>query len=178
MPSKAIRTAEANRKVRIYGAIGLITLIILVVTLATAGKQQIFRCDRLNTGEIDCVVKESILGVITLNSKTTANVQAISMGQQCVDVNCNYRLEMYATQGLVPVTQAYSPNYEQLLNVKNQFNKFFTNKDSTYVQMSAETNPILIVGVGAVFVLIWGYLGYLIWQVQHPKPEVVPVQSQ
>ncbi len=177
MPSRVIRSAEANRKLRIYVAIGVISLIILLVTLATAGKQQIFRCDRLNTGEVDCVVKDSILGIITLNSKTTANVQAISMGQKCVDVNCDYRLEMYATQGLVPVTEAYSANYQQLLNVKNQFNKFFTNKDSSYVQMNVETNPILMVGVAAVFVLIWGYLGYLIWQVRNPKPETTPVQS-
>jgi len=177
MPSRAIRSAEATRKLRIYVAIGVLTLIILVVTLATAGKQQIFRCDRLNTGEVDCVVKESILGIIALSSKTTANVQAISMGQQCVDVNCNYRLEMYATQGLVPVTETYSSNYQQLLNVKTQFNKFFTNKDSSYVQMSAETYPILIVGVAAMFVLIWAYLGYLIWQVQHPRPDVVAAQS-
>ncbi len=177
MPSRAIRTAEANRKVRIYLAIGLVSLIILVVTLAVAGREQIFRCDRLASGEVDCVVKQSILGIITLDSKTTANVQAISMGQQCVDVNCNYRLEMYATQGLVPVTENYTSNYQQLLNVKDKFNSFFTNKDSTYVQMSAETNPILIVGMAAVFVLIWGYLGYLIWQAQHPTPEVAPAES-
>jgi hypothetical protein len=177
MPSRAIRNAEANRKIRIYIGIGFVTLIILIITLATAGKEQIFRCDRLITGEVDCTVKQSILGVITLNSKTTAGVQAISMGQQCVDVDCKYRLEMYATQGLVPVSDTYSSNFEQLVNIKNQFNNFFTNSNSSYVQMNAETNPVLIVGVVAVFLLIWGYLGYLIWQVQHPKLKEQAVQS-
>ncbi len=177
MPSRAIRTAEATRKIRFYIVIGLATLLILVVTLITAGREQIFRCDRLNTGEVDCSVKQSLLGVITLDTKTTAGVQAISMGQQCVDVNCKYRLEMYATQGLVPVSDTYTNNYEQLVNIREQFNNFFTNKTSSYVQMNVETNPILIVGVLAVFVLIWGYLGFLIWQVQHPKLEEQPVQS-
>jgi hypothetical protein len=177
MPSSAIRNAEANRKIRIYFAIGFVTLIILVVTLATAGREQIFRCDRLNTGEVDCTVKQSILGVITLSAKTTAGVQALSMGQQCVDVDCKYRLEMYATRGLVPVSDSYSSNFEQLVNIKNQFNNFFTNSSSSYVQMNAETNPILIVGVVAVFLLIWGYLAYLIWQVQHAKVEEQTVQS-
>ncbi len=177
MPSRAIRTAEATRKIRFYIVIGLATLLILVVTLITAGREQIFRCDRLITGVVDCSVKQRLLGVITLDTKTTAGVQAISMGQQCVDVNCKYRLEMYATQGLVPVSDTYTNNYEQLVNIREQFNNFFTNKTSSYVQMNVETNPILIVGVLAVFVLIWGYLGFLIWQVQHPKLEEQPVQS-
>ncbi len=171
MPSRAIRTAEARRKIWTYLAIAGVTLIILLVTLVTAGREQIFRCDRLKSGEVDCVLKESILGVITLSSKTTAGVQAISMGQQCVDVNCKYRLEMYATQGLVPVTDQYSPNFQQIQNIKNQFNEFFTNTSSTYVQMNEETNPILLIGVVAICVLIWAYLGYLIWQVQHPRLE-------
>jgi hypothetical protein len=177
MPSRAVRTAEANRKIRIYIGIGIVTLIILVATLATAGKEQIFRCDRLNTGEVDCTVKQSILGAITLNTKTTAGVQAISLGQQCVDVNCKYRLEMYATQGLVPVNNTYTSNYDQLVNIKNQFNQFFTNSNSSYVQMNVETKPIMLVGVGAVFVIIWGYLGYLIWQLQHPKLEDQAAQN-
>ncbi len=177
MPSRPIRTAEVNRKLRIYIAIGVVTLIILLVTLATAGKEQIFRCDRLGSGEVDCVVKQSILGVITLSSKSTAGVQALSIGQQCIDVDCKYRLEMYATQGLVPVSDAYTSNYNQQINIKNQFNDFFTNKNSLYVQMNIETNPILLVGVAAVFVIIWAYIGYLTWQAQHPRLEEHPVQS-
>ncbi len=153
------------------------TLIILLVTLATAGREQIFRCDRLASGEVDCVVRQSILGIITLNSKTTAGVQALSMGQQCVDVDCKYRLEMYATQGLVAVNEQYTSNFDQLTNIRNQINNFFKDTSSSYVQMKEETNPILITGVGVVFLLIWAYLGYLIWQVQHPKPEEQEVQS-
>ncbi len=177
MPSRSIRNAETNRKLRIYIAIGVVTLIVLLVTLATAGKEQIFRCNRLSSGEVDCLVQQSILGVITLSSKSTAGVQALSLGQQCVDVVCKYRLEMYATQGLVPVNEQYTSNYNQLINIKNQFNKFFTNSSSAYVQMNVETNPIMLVGVAAIFVIIWGYLGYLIWQVQHPRLEEQPVQS-
>jgi hypothetical protein len=37
MPSKAIRTAEVKRKTRIYLGLGALTLLILLVTLATAG---------------------------------------------------------------------------------------------------------------------------------------------
>lgn len=177
MPSSAIRAAEANRKIRAYIVVGVVTLLILLVTLATAGREQIFRCDRLNTGEVDCVLKQSILGVITLNSKTTAGVQAISMGQQCVDVDCKYRLEMYATQGLVPVNEQYTSNYNQLQNIKNQLNNFFKNTAGTYVQVVEKTSLIILVGVGVVFLLIWGYLAYLIWQVQHPIPEDKSVQS-
>jgi hypothetical protein len=171
MPSRAIRTAEANRKIRTYVAIGAVTLIILLATLVTAGREQTFRCDRLASGEVDCVARQSILGVITLNSKTTAGVQAVSMGQQCVDVDCKYRLEMYATQGLVPVNEKYTSNFDQLTAIREQINNFFKDTNSSYVQMKEETNPILMVGVAVVFLLIWAYLGYLIWQVQHPSPE-------
>ncbi len=171
MPSSAIRTTETKRKTRIYLAVGLLTLLILLITLATAGKQEVFRCDRLATGETDCVVKQSILGLITLNSNTTAGVRALSMGQQCVSVDCKYRLEMYATQGLIPVNENYTSNYNQLLKIKDQMNKFFTDTSSSYIQMKQETNPILIAGFLLVFALIWIYLGYLIWQAQHPAPE-------
>jgi hypothetical protein len=177
MPSKVIRTAEANRKIRIYIAIGAITLIILLVTLATAGRMQTLRCDRLASGEVDCVVRQSILGIITLSSRTTAGVQAVSMGQQCVDVDCKYRLEMYATQGLVPVNEKYTSNFDQLTAIRNQINNFFKNTSSSYVQMKEETNPILIGGVVVVFLLIWAYIGYLIWQVQHLGAEEQEVQS-
>ncbi|MFZ0535069.1 MAG: hypothetical protein WAM09_18015 [Anaerolineales bacterium] len=171
MPSRPIRTVEVNRKIRTYIAIGAVTLIVLLVTLVTAGKEQIFRCDRLATGEVDCVVRQSILGVIALNSKTTSGVQAVSMGQQCVDVDCNYRLEMYATQGLVPVNEKYTPNFDQLTAIREQINNFFKDTSSSYVQMKEETNPVLMVAVVVVFLVIWVYLGYLIWQVQHPSPE-------
>lgn len=177
MPSRAIRTAEAKHKIRIYIAIGAVTLIILLVTLVTAGKEQIFRCDRLATGEVDCVVQQSILGVIPLNSTTIPGVQAVSLGQQCVDVDCKYRLEMYATQGLVPVNEKYTSNFEQLTAIKNQINNFFKDTSGSYVQMKEETNSILIVGVVVVFLLIWAYLSYLIWQVEHPSPEDQGVQS-
>jgi len=177
MPSRVIRTTEANRKIRIYIAIGAATLLILLITLATAGREQVLRCDRLATGEVDCVVRQSIVGIITLNSKTTAGVQAVSLGQQCVDVDCKFRLEMYAAQGLVAVNEKYTSNYNQLLNIKNQINNFFKDTSSSYVQMKEETNPILIGGVVVMFLLIWAYLGYLIWQVQHSSPEEQEVQS-
>jgi hypothetical protein len=168
MPSRAIRNAETKRKIRIYLALGAVTLIILLVTLGTAGREQTVRCDRLDTGEVDCVVRTSILGVITLNSKTTAGVQAISIGQQCVDVDCKYRLEMYATQGMVPVNEKYTSNFDQLVSLKNQMNNFFKDSTSAFVELKEETNPILLGGVVLVFLIIWGYLGYLIWLAQHP----------
>jgi hypothetical protein len=167
MPSRAIRNAEIKRKIRIYLALGAVTLIILLVTLGTAGREQTVRCDRLDTGEVDCVVRTSILGVITLNSKTTAGVQAISIGQQCVDVDCKYRLEMYATQGMVPVNEKYTSNFDQLVSLKNQMNNFFKDTTSAFVELKEETNPILLGGVVLVFLIIWGYLGYLIWLAQH-----------
>jgi hypothetical protein len=171
MPSRAIRTAETKRKIRIYLTLGAVTLIILLATLGTAGREQTVRCERLDTGEVDCVVRTSILGIITLDSKTTAGVQAISIGQQCVDVDCKYRLEMYATQGLVPVNEKYTSNYDQLVSLKNQMNNFFKDTTSAFVEMKEETNPILLGGVVLVFLIIWGYLGYLIWQAKHPSQD-------
>lgn len=171
MPSKSIRTTEAKRKIRSYLAIGAVALVILLVTLATAGRQQTLRCERLESGEVDCVVRESILGVISLSERTIAGSQAISLGQQCIDVDCKFRLEIYATQGLVPIKEKYTSNYDQLLEVKNQLNEFFSDKTRSFVGLKEETNPMLIFAVVAVVVLIWIYLGYLAWQAQHPGEE-------
>jgi hypothetical protein len=71
MPSRSIRTAEAKRKIRTYIAIGVVVLLILVITLYTAGKQQDLQCERHESGEVDCVARESILGVIMINEKVT-----------------------------------------------------------------------------------------------------------
>jgi hypothetical protein len=171
MPSKPIRTTEAKRKIRTYSAIGVVSLAILLITLATAGRQQALRCERLASGEVDCVVRESILGVINLNEKTIAGSQAVSIGQQCIDIDCKYRLEIYATQGLVAVNEKYTSNYSQLLEVKNLLNEFFTDETRAFTGMKEATNPILIVAVVAAVVIIWAYLGYLTWQVRHPQPE-------
>ncbi|OGN88710.1 MAG: hypothetical protein A2Y88_13735 [Chloroflexi bacterium RBG_13_48_10] len=167
MPSKAVRTAEAKRKTRIYLAIGALTLLILLVTLATAGRQKTLRCDRQAAEEVDCVVKQSILGAITLNEKTIPGAQAISIGQQCPDVECTYRLQIYGAQGLVPVDEKYTSDYERQLRIKEEINNFFTDKSSPYVLMEEKTNPYLLAAVVAVFLLIWAYLGYLIWQAYH-----------
>jgi hypothetical protein len=171
MPSKAITTAEAKRKTRIYLAIGALSLIILLATLSVAGQQQTLRCDRLASGEIDCVIKNSILGVIILGEKTISGAKAASIGQQCPDVACTYRIEMFATQGLVPVNEKYTSNYKQQLRIKDELNKFFTDKTSSFVEMKEETNPYLIGAVILVFLFIWIYLAYLIWQAYHPKSE-------
>jgi hypothetical protein len=171
MPSKPIRTAETKRKIRIYISIGVVTLIILIVTLATAGRQKSMRCDRLASGEVDCVLRESILGVIILNEKTIAGSQAVSIGQECVDITCKYRLEIYATQGLVPMNEKYSSNYDQLLVVKDQLNEFFSDKTRSFVGLKEETNPYLILAVVAVVIIIWAYLGYLTWRELHPEKD-------
>ncbi len=169
MPSRPVRTAEANRKIGIYLALSAVTLVVLLITLATAGQELTLRCNRLDTGEVDCTARKSILGIITLSSKTIGGVQAVSLGQQCVDVDCKYRLEMYSTQGLVPVNEQYTTNYDQQIKLKDQINNFFKDKTSTFVEMREETNPILIMGVVVVAVLIWAYLAYLARQARHSE---------
>ncbi len=171
MPSKAVRTAETKRKTRLYLALAALTLLILLVTLATAGKERTLRCVRLESGMVDCTVRESVLGIITLGEKTIAGAQAVSLGEQCLDIKCSYRLEVYAIQGLVPVTEKYSSNFNQLVAIKEQMNEFFTDSTRLVVEVKETTNPALIVGVVVVALLIWAYLGYLIWQAQHPKSE-------
>jgi hypothetical protein len=171
MPSRAVRTAEAKRKTRIYIGLGVLTLLILLITLATAGKERTLRCVRLESGVVDCVLKESILGIVTLSEKSIPGAQAVSIGQQCVDLICTYRLEVYSSQGLVPVDEKYSSNYDQLLAIKEQVNDFFLDETRGFVQVKEETNPYLIAAVVLVALLIWAYLGYLIWKVQHPGSE-------
>jgi|GEM_PF-5795488 len=168
MPSRAVRTAETKRTTNIYLAIAALTLLILLVTLASAGRQQTLRCDRLASGEVDCVVKLSILGAITLDEKTIPGAQAITIGQQCPDVKCSYRLEVYATQGLVPVNEQYTSNYARQLSIKNEINEFFKDETRSFVMLKEETNLYLIFAVIVVVLLIWLYLGYLIWQANHP----------
>ena len=171
MPSKAIKTAEVKRKTRIYLIIAALTLVILLVTLSVAGKQQTLRCDRLASGEVDCVIKNSILGVIILGEKTIPGAQAASMGQQCPDVACTYRIEIYATQGLIPVNEKYTSNYDQQIQIKEQINNFFKDKTRTFVEMREETNPYLIGALMLACLLVWIYLGYLLWQAYHPQSE-------
>jgi hypothetical protein len=171
MPSKAIRTAEAKRKTRIYLGLGALTLLILLVTLATAGRQKTLRCDRKATEEVDCVVKQSILGVITLNENTIPGAQAISIGQQCPDVECTYRLQIYGAQGLVPLDEKYTSDYERQLRIKEEINNFFSEETRSFVLMQEKTNPYLLAAVVVVFLLIWAYLGYLIWQAYHPDSQ-------
>ena len=177
MPSRIIRSAEANRKVWVYSAIVVVTLVILLATLAIAGRVQIFRCDRENGGNVNCVWKQSILGIITLNSKTTSGVNAISIGEQCAEANCKYRLEMYTPQGVIPVIDNYTSNYGQVLDTFTKFNTFFTDTSNSNMQIKEETRPILIIGLAVVCVLIWVYLGYLIWQVRHSRVEKAATQS-
>jgi hypothetical protein len=69
---------------------------------------------------------------------------------------------------LVPVNEEYTSNYDQQIKIKKEVNNFFNDKTSSFVIMKEETNPYLITAVVLVVVLIWVYLGYLIWQAYHP----------
>jgi hypothetical protein len=129
------------------------------------------RCDRKATDEVDCVVNQSILGVITLNENTIPGAQAISIGQQCPDVECTYRLQIYGAQGLVPLDEKYTSDYERQLRIKEEINNFFSEETRPFVVMQEKTNPYLLAAVGVVFLLIWAYLGYLIWQAYHPDSQ-------
>jgi len=171
MPSRSIRTAESKRKIRIYIAIGVVVLLILLITLYTAGKQQNLQCERHESDVVDCGVRESILGVITLNEKVIQGAEAISIGQQCVDENCSYRLEIYTPQGLIPIKEKYTSNFQQQVELKDQLNEFFMDKSRSLVGMKEETNPALIGAVVLVCVLVLAYLGYLTWQVMHPNKD-------
>lgn len=171
MPSRAIRTAEANRNIRNYVLLGILTLIILVITMVTAGRQQTLRCERQESGMVDCVVRTSILGVIPLDEKTIAGAQAVSLGQQCVEVDCKYRLEIYAIQGLVPVDEKYSDNYDQMKAVRSQLNEFFRETERSFVGVKEQTHPTLIIGVVVMAVIIWAYLGYLTWRPRSPSQD-------
>jgi hypothetical protein len=168
MPSKAVRSAETRRKTRLYLAIGGLALLILLVTLVVAGRQQTLRCDRQAPEEVSCVVKKSILGVIPLSEKTIPGAQAVSIDQKCPDVSCQYRLQIYGNQGNVLVDEKYSSNYERQVRVKNEINKFFKDTTSPSVEMQEKTHPYILIAVVLVFLLIWVTLGYLIWQAHHP----------
>ena len=165
MPGK---TDEGKRKIRNYLIIGAVSLIILLATLGIAGHEQILRCERTASGAAKCVVKQSILGVITLSSQTATGAKSITIGENCTNSDCKYRLELYADQGTVVVGD-YTSNYNQLLDSFSKFNTFFTDTNNTNMQLSQQTAPILLAGIGAVFVVIWGYIGFLIWQVNHPS---------
>jgi hypothetical protein len=169
MPSKVIRKAETHRKTRLYLTIGALALVILLVTLGTAGRQQTLRCERLESGEVDCIAKQSILGVIPLNEKSIPGARAASIAQQCPEVKCTYRLEIYSIQGLVPVDEKYTADYERQLKVKEQINDFFKDESSPSITMQEKTNPIIISAIVVAFLLIWGYLGFLIWQAHQPE---------
>jgi len=72
---------------------------------------------------------------------------------------------------LIPVNEKYTSDYDRQLKIKNLINDFFNDKTRSFVQVREETNSILILGVVVAFLLVFAYLGYLIWQVQHPKEE-------
>jgi len=161
MTSNAKKFGAMKRKIWVYACLGIIVLLILLTTLAIAGQEQILRCERSNNGNPSCLIQKNILGLIVLRSRTTEGVRAISIGQNCVGSDCKFRLELYSDQGIVPVSDSYTSNYNQLLDAFNRFNTFFSNTSNTNMQLKMETNPILIVGISAVSVLIWIFLGYL-----------------
>jgi len=84
---------------------------------------------------------------------------------------------MYTPQGVIPVIDNYTSNYGQVLDTFTKFNTFFTDTSNSNMQIKEETRPILIIGLAVVCVLIWVYLGYLIWQVRHSRVEKAATQS-
>ena len=118
-------------------------------------------CERTESGQVDCVIQDRLLGIFTLSERSAVNVLAASVANQCEGEDCRYRVELIANQGRVPFIEAFTRNDTLKIRVADAVNDFLANTDLATLDQRGQLNP-LFTFLPLVVLALFGI--YELWQ--------------
>jgi hypothetical protein len=142
----------------------VIILIAIGIFVAVLGPSRTIYCERTTENNVDCTITKSLFGVIPLDEYAIPGVLAANLDQRCNGDNCAYALQMYGTSGFVAVDDDYVSDLALRQQVADAINEFLQNPDSRNITLQDQVKPVVYIGAGAALLVLFGLLGYSIWQ--------------
>ncbi len=102
------------------------------------------RCVRTDSGNVDCVVQDRILGLLAIRQRSATNVKAASVATECKNDDCRYRVELIANQGKVPFIEAFTPNADLKINIADSVNEFLADTGLATIEQRGQLNPLFV----------------------------------
>jgi hypothetical protein len=137
---------------------GLIFILAGCLSLYLFGQVPQLSCTHLETNNLNCVLKTSLLGLVPLHSAEVDGLQKARVGQDCTGTDCTYRVELVQSGGMTPLTSFYSSGLGDKQATSRQINGAMQNSKNFAV--TTPLNPLVLIfaalfvaaGVYAMFV--------------------------
>ncbi len=134
--------------------IGLLIIVFGMVMVFIFGKVTKVTCQRAEPAQVNCVKRESWLGLIPLSETNIVNVQSAYVDEHIdsEDGDLTYRVVITSDEGDVPLTSFYSGNYGNKGDTAMTINNFVANGREDSLTMTDNSGIAAAVFSGA-FVL-------------------------
>jgi hypothetical protein len=131
---------------------GLFALIIQIVLLIAAilvyfyftTQSWVVNCDKDEAGMVNCSVRSTVLGFLTLSEQNVTGMAAAAVDEQCQGASCKYRLELYDNQGVAhPVEEQYTADNIVKERVAKLLNEFVVQPNRKNIDMHEGSNWLI-----------------------------------
>lgn len=115
-------------------------------------------CDRVGTGQIDCIVQSTWLDLLPLRERAVRGVQGAQVNENCDEDGCTYRVELVTRAGLVPLTAHYSLDSAGKETIAQRVNEFARDATapSLVVRDSSGWSVYVVLAAIVAGPLVWG----------------------
>lgn len=137
MPKPKIKNEADTQRTRLALILQIVLLVaaIMVYFYFTA-QTWVVDCGKDEAGMVNCQLKNTILGVLTLEERSVTGMAAAGVDKQCEGASCKYRLELYDNQGVAhPAEQQYTPDTIVKERVAKLLNQFVVQPDRTNINL-------------------------------------------
>jgi hypothetical protein len=117
-------------------------------------------CTRIQGKQVNCTLRTTLLGILTLNQQEVDAVQTAQVGQLCSKGNCTYRVELAAAGAITPLTAAYTSDYSEESDLVTRLTDFLHENGRTNFSVTQSPNllgilvPLVFIAAGIYVSLV------------------------
>jgi hypothetical protein len=146
MPKAKIVSENTNTQRELFTLIIQIALLIaaILVYLYFTTQSWVVNCSKDEDGMVNCSVRSTIMGFLTLNEQKVTGMAAAAVDEQCQGASCTYRLELYDNQGIAhPVEEQYTSDNIVKERVAKLLNDFVVQPNRKDIDMHEGSNWLI-----------------------------------
>jgi len=163
VPTPKGKTGPKDAHVVLSGLIIQIVLLVLAifVYLYITAQYYAIKCEKNDLERVNCSLRTTVLGVLTLQEKAVTDVAAAVVKDDCEGASCRYRIELRDYQG---VTQQVDSHYGADPVVKEKLNDrlydFVNDPEKTeiYLRESINARVFLLPVIGIIVFIVYRLL--------------------
>jgi hypothetical protein len=165
-PNNQTEPDNAQRRLMVFIIQIVCLAVAILVYLYFTAQSWTVVCTKDDAGMINCSVRKTVLGILTLQETTVTGMAAAATKEQCEGTSCKYRLELYDNQGDAhPVEEQYTQGDIVKDKVAKLLNDFVIQPDKQEIKLREG-------GDWLVFMLpITAIIAFIIYRASLMKPK-------